>query len=84
MREQRNYDPSLKLRVLPDDWRWKKGERDRWHEPDRGPYFRDGVWIEIKQALDGRSQSGSAFFWLSCRDGERLNAKGVVRTAITI
>ena len=49
VREERNYEPSLKLRVMPDDWRWKEGERYRWREPGRGHgYFRDGVWIEIK------------------------------------
>jgi hypothetical protein len=47
VREERNYEPSLKLRVMqPDDWRWKEGERYRWREPGRGHgYFRDGVWI---------------------------------------
>jgi hypothetical protein len=47
--ERRAYEPSLKLRVMPDDWRWKEGERYRWREPGRGHgYWRQGVWIEIR------------------------------------
>ena len=29
VKEQRNYEPSLKLRVMPDDWKWKDSERDQ-------------------------------------------------------
>ena len=44
------YEPSLKLRVMPDDWKWEEREKDRyrWREPGRGSgYLRQGVWIEI-------------------------------------
>jgi hypothetical protein len=43
------YEPSLKLRIMPDDWRWKEGDHYRWREPGRGHgYWRGGTWIEIK------------------------------------
>ena len=48
-KERRVYEPSLKLRVMPDDWRWKEGERYRWRDSGRGHgYYRQGVWVEIK------------------------------------
>ena len=48
-KEHRNYEPSLQLRVMPDDWKWKEGEKYRWRESGRGHgYYRNGVWIEIK------------------------------------
>ena len=47
--EPRYYEPSLKLRIMPDDWRWKEGERYRWREPGRGRgYWRGEKWIEIE------------------------------------
>ena len=51
VKEQRDYEPSLKLRVMPDDWKWEEREKDRyrWREPGRGDgYYRGGVWVEIK------------------------------------
>jgi hypothetical protein len=43
------YEPSLKLRIQGDDWKWKEGEKYRWREPGRGNgYYRNGAWIEIK------------------------------------
>jgi len=46
---QPRYEPSLRLRIMPDDWRWREGERYRWREPGRGHgYWRGGTWIEIK------------------------------------
>ena len=51
VKEQRNYEPSLKLRIMPDDWKWKDSERDRyrWRDSGRGHgYYRQGVWVEIK------------------------------------
>jgi len=46
---QPRYEPSIRLRVMPDDWRWRAGERYRWREPGRGHgYWRGGTWIEIK------------------------------------
>ena len=43
------YEPTLRLRIMPDDWRWKEGERYRWRDPGRGNgYWRGGTWIEIK------------------------------------
>ena len=50
VKEQRNYEPSLKLRVMPDDWKWQDNEKDRyrWRDSGRGNgYWRQGVWIEI-------------------------------------
>ena len=51
VKEQRTYEPSLKLRVMPDDWKWEEREKDRyrWREPGSGNgYYRGGVWVEIK------------------------------------
>ena len=49
VKEQRNYEPSLKLRIMPDDWKWKEGEKYRWRESGKGHgHYRNGVWIEIK------------------------------------
>jgi hypothetical protein len=46
---ERRYEPSLKLRVMPDNWRWKEGEHYRWRDPGHGHgYWRNGAWIEIK------------------------------------
>jgi hypothetical protein len=43
------YNSTLKLRIMPDDWRWKEGERYRWREPGRGHgYWRGEKWIEIE------------------------------------
>ena len=43
------YEPSLKLRIQKDDWKWREGEKYRWREPGRGNgYWRQGVWIEIR------------------------------------
>jgi hypothetical protein len=49
VRSEPRYEPSLRLRIMPDEWRWKEGERYRWREPGRGNgYWRGGNWIEIK------------------------------------
>jgi hypothetical protein len=49
VKEQRTYEPSLQLRVMPDNWKWKEGEKHRWREPGHGHgYWRSGTWIEIK------------------------------------
>ena len=49
VKEQRNYEPSLKLRILPDDWKWKENEKYRWRDSGTGHgYYRGGTWIEIK------------------------------------
>ena len=49
VKEQRNYEPSLKLRIMPDDWKWKEGEKYRWRDAGKGHgHYRNGVWIEIK------------------------------------
>jgi hypothetical protein len=43
------YEPSLKLRIMPDAWKWKEGEKYRWRESRHGHgYYRNGAWIEIK------------------------------------
>ena len=44
-----HYEPSLGLRIMSDDWRWRKGERYRWRESRHGHgYWRRGAWVEIK------------------------------------
>ena len=49
VKEHRNYEPSLKLRIMPDNWKWKEGENYRWREPGHGHgYWHNGAWIEIK------------------------------------
>ena len=51
VKEQRTYEPTLKLRVMPDDWKWQDSEKSkyRWREPGRGHgYYRGGVWVELK------------------------------------
>jgi len=51
VKEVRQYEPSLKLRVYPGDWKWSDAEKDRyrWREArDGNGYWRNGVWIEIK------------------------------------
>jgi len=46
---QPRFEPSLKLRIMPDEWRWKEGERYRWREPGPGRgYWRGERWIEIE------------------------------------
>ncbi len=43
------FEPTLKLRIFKDDWKWKEGEKYRWRESGRGHgYWRGGTWIEIK------------------------------------
>ena len=43
------YEPSLRLRILPDSWRWREGEHYRWREPGHGHgYWRGGSWIDIR------------------------------------
>jgi uncharacterized UPF0160 family protein len=49
VRGEPRFEHSLRLRVMPEDWRWKEGEHYRWREPGRGHgYWRGGTWIEIK------------------------------------
>jgi hypothetical protein len=49
VRGQPRYEPSLRLRIMPDSWRWREGERYRWREPGRGHgYWHGGSWIEIR------------------------------------
>ena len=51
VQEQRTYEPSLKLRVMPDNWKWQDSEKDRyrWRDSGRGHgYYRQGIWVEIR------------------------------------
>jgi hypothetical protein len=49
VRGEPRYEPSLRLRIMPDDWRWKEGERYRWRELGHGHgYWRSGTWLEVK------------------------------------
>jgi hypothetical protein len=48
---QPTYEPTLKLRIQKDDWKWQESEKDkyRWRDSGRGNgYYRSGVWVEIK------------------------------------
>lgn len=48
VKERRDYDPGLKLRVYNDDWKWKDGEKYRWRDAGaRHGYYRGGVWIDL-------------------------------------
>jgi len=48
VKEKRDYDPGLKLRVYDDDWKWKDGEKYRWRDAGTGHgYWRGGVWVGI-------------------------------------
>ena len=49
VRGEPRYEPSLRLRIMPEDWRWKEGEHYRWRQPGRGHgYGHGGTWVEIK------------------------------------
>ena len=43
------YEPTLKLRIQKDDWKWKEGEKYRMRDSGKGHgHYRNGVWVEIK------------------------------------
>jgi hypothetical protein len=42
-----DYRPEFRLSVHPDDWRWKEGEKYRWHEHEGRGYWRHGVWSDF-------------------------------------
>lgn len=43
------YEPGLKLRIMPDNWKWGAREHYRWREPGHGHgYYRSGVWVTIR------------------------------------
>jgi hypothetical protein len=49
VRGRPSYGPELRLRIHPDNWTWRSGERYRWREPGRGHgYWRRGSWVEIR------------------------------------
>jgi hypothetical protein len=49
VKERRDYDPGLKLRIYDDNWKWKEGEHYRWRDAGHGDgYYRGGVWIGIR------------------------------------
>jgi len=51
VKEVRRYEPSLKHRVYPGNWKWSEAENSkyRWRETrDGNGYTRNGVWVEIK------------------------------------
>ena len=52
VRERYVYKPELRLKVYPNDWRWEERDsrRYRWREapPERRGYWRQGVWVEIR------------------------------------
>ena len=41
------YPPSVTLRVHPDDWKWKEGERFSWREHEGRGFWRGGRWEEF-------------------------------------
>jgi hypothetical protein len=42
------YEPELRLRVYPDNWRWREHEHYRWREHGGHGYWRNGAWIELR------------------------------------
>ena len=40
-----NYNPGFGIVVHDDNWRWRNGDRYRWHEHTGRGYWRNGVWI---------------------------------------
>ena len=48
VKERRDYDPGLRLRVYDDNWTWGEAEEYRWRDAgDSDGYYRDGVWVGI-------------------------------------
>jgi len=42
-----NYEPTFRLKVYPDEWKWKEGERFRWREHEGRGYWRGDKWTEF-------------------------------------
>lgn len=45
------YPAHLRLRVMPDNWKWRAHEERRYRWRDAGPgrgYYRNGVWVTIR------------------------------------
>jgi len=45
------YPSHLRLRVMPDNWQWRRHEQRRYRWRDSGPgrgYYRNGVWVTIR------------------------------------
>lgn len=47
-RERVEYEPTLKLHVHPDDWKWRDSDHYRWREHEGRGYWKGGVWVDIK------------------------------------
>lgn len=49
VKQNRDYAPTLKLKVYPDSWKWSEneGRHHRWREHDGHGYWRSGVWIKL-------------------------------------
>jgi hypothetical protein len=41
------YKPDLKLRIHPDDWKWREADHYRWREDEGRGYWRGGVWVDL-------------------------------------
>jgi hypothetical protein len=41
------YKPDLKLRIHPDDWKWREADHYRWREHEGRGYWRGGVWVDL-------------------------------------
>ena len=48
VKERVEYQPELKLRFHPDDWKWRESEHYKFREHEGHGYWRNGIWIEIK------------------------------------
>lgn len=42
------YPEGVRVRVHPDDWRWRDTHHYRWREHEGSGYWRGGVWVDIK------------------------------------
>jgi hypothetical protein len=47
VRRRIEYRPEYRLRVYPDDWRWRETDHYRWREHEGRGYWRSGVWIDV-------------------------------------
>ncbi len=47
VRQRIEYRPEYRLRVYPDNWRWRETDRYRWREHEGRGYWRGGVWIDL-------------------------------------
>lgn len=42
-----DYRPEFRLTVHPDNWKWKDGEKYKWHEHEGRGYWRGNQWTDF-------------------------------------